>query len=87
MIKVLALAGVLTSALAVAALAQQPANTDECLKSAFELAQAAEDKKLPAAEAKKVDGLLEKMEGHCDAKQFPEAAAVAADVKKSVGAK
>lgn len=87
MLKSFALALTMSAAFAGSALAQQPATTDECLKSAFELAQQAEDKKLPAAQAQKVDGLLEKMEGHCDAKRFPEAAAVATDVKKSVEGK
>lgn len=87
MLKIIALAAALAAAAAAAAHAQTPANADECLRSAFELAQKAEDKKLPADQSKKVDEMLNKMEGYCDAKKFPEAAGVAVEVRKSVDGK
>jgi hypothetical protein len=65
-----------------AALAETPANNPEdCLKVAFDIAQAAEGKNLPNEQLDKVEEMLTKMETHCDAKQFTEAAAVASDLK------
>jgi len=87
MLKHLALITALAVAFAGLARAQAPANADECLRSAFELAQKAEDKKLPSDQSKKVDDMLSKMEGYCDAKKFPEAAGVATEVRRSVDGK
>jgi hypothetical protein len=61
--------------------AATPASPDECIKAAFDLAQAAEDKKLPDDKIEKVDELLTKMETHCDARQFTEAMAVGRDIR------
>ena len=58
-----------------------PANPDDCIKAAFALAQAAEDKKLSDDKIEKVDELLTKMETHCDARQFTEAMAVGRDIR------
>jgi hypothetical protein len=59
-------------------------NPEDCLKAAFDLAQAAEGKNLPNDDLDKVEQLLNKMEGHCDARQFTEAAAVATDLKTMI---
>lgn len=69
-----------------AALAQEApaANAEDCLKVAFDIAQAAENKNLPNEQLDKVEELLTKMETHCDAKQFVEAAAVASDLKSLI---
>lgn len=70
--------------LAGPAVAQQvrvPGTPDDCLKSAFDLAQAAEEKTLADDALDKVEDLLTRMEGHCDANQYAEAMAVAADIK------
>lgn len=70
--------------LAGPAAAQQalvPSSPDDCLKSAFDLAQAAEEKSLADDVLDKVEELLTRMEGHCDANQFTEAMAVASDIK------
>lgn len=65
--------------------AETPAsNAEDCLKSAFDIAQVAEDKKLSNELLDKVEDLLTKMEGYCDAKQFTEAAAVATDLKQLI---
>ena len=56
-------------------------NPDECLKSASDLAQSAEDRKLTEDKLDKIEELLTKMETHCDAKQFVEAMNVAKDIK------
>lgn len=64
-----------------AAPAAEMANPDECIKAAFDLAQAAEDKKLSDDKIEKVDELLTKMETHCDARQFTEAMAVGRDIR------
>ena len=68
---------------AASAIAQDApaASPEDCLKVAFEIAQAAEAKNLGNAELDKVEEMLTKMEAHCDAKQFSEAAAVATDLK------
>jgi len=72
-------------ALAQVARAETPASTaEDCLKSAFDIAQVAEDKKLSNEMLDKVEELLTKMESHCDAKQFIEAAAVATDLKQLI---
>lgn len=69
-----------------AALAQDaPATTpEECLKRAFDIAQSAESKKLPTDQIDQVEQMLTKMEGHCDAKQYAEAAAVASELKSLI---
>jgi hypothetical protein len=60
---------------------QVPATPDDCLKAAFDLAQAAEEKSLADDVLDKVEESLTRMEGHCDANQFAEAMAVGADIK------
>jgi hypothetical protein len=54
---------------------------EDCLKAAFDIAQTAEDKKLADDQLSKIEDLLTKMESHCDAKQFSEAASVGSDLK------
>lgn len=61
--------------------ATEPANADDCIKAAFDLAQAAEDKKLADDKLEKIDELLTRMETHCDARQFTEAMAVGRDIR------
>lgn len=73
--------------LAVPAAAQQvqvPSTPDDCLKAAFDLAQSAEEKSLADDVLDKVEDLLTRMEGHCDANQFAEAMVVAADIKTMI---
>lgn len=57
------------------------ASAEDCLKVAFDIAQAAEGNNLPNDQLDKVEEMLTKMETYCDAKQFTEAAAVASDLK------
>jgi hypothetical protein len=64
-----------------AAVAGTPSSPEDCLKAAFDIAQTAEDKRLPDDQLTKVEDLLTKMESHCDAKQFTEAATVGSDLK------
>jgi hypothetical protein len=69
--------------------AQPPAvsavnSPEDCLKAAFDIAQSAEDKKLGDDQLAKIEDLLTKMESHCDAKQFNEAAAVGSDLKSLI---
>ena len=54
---------------------------EDCLKAAFDIAQTAEDRKLADDQLSKIEDLLTKMESHCDAKQFTEAANVGSDLK------
>lgn len=60
---------------------QVPSSPDDCLKAAFDLAQTAEEKSLADDVLDKVEEALTRMEGHCDANQYTEAMAVAADIK------
>ena len=62
-------------------------DADSCLKQAFDLAQAAEGKKLPDAQLAKVEELLAKLEGQCDAKQFADADKTAKDVQGAIDGK
>jgi len=86
MIKSVFAAAVLAAVAAGAAFAQEKpaASAEDCLKVAFDLAQAAEGKNLPNDQLDKVEEMLTKMETHCDAKQFNEAAAVATDLKSLI---
>lgn len=82
----LALAGATSVAFAQAP-PTTPASVDDCLKSAFGLAQSAEGKKLSDPELDKIEAMLTKMESHCDAKQFTEAMTIARDIKTAIGTK
>jgi hypothetical protein len=81
MLKSLALAVTLSAFFAGGTMAQTVANSEECMNSTFELAQAAEGKKLSEDESDKVWELLVKMEDACDANQYAEAMAVAQNLK------
>jgi hypothetical protein len=72
---------VLLAGPAAAQQVQVPSSPDDCLKAAFDLAQAAEEKSLADDVLDKVEEALTRMEGHCDANQFAEAMVVAADIK------
>jgi hypothetical protein len=54
---------------------------NECMKSAFELAEAAEKKQLPDSSLEKLDAMFTKLEGHCNAQQMAEAKTVATEIK------
>ncbi len=86
MMKSVFAAAVLAAFAAGAACAQEKpaASAEDCLKVAFDIAQAAEGKNLPNDQLDKVEEMLTKMETHCDAKQFNEAAAVATDLKSLI---
>ncbi len=84
MIKLVAIAATTALLLTGPVTAQQvqvPSTPDDCLKAAFDLAQAAEEKSLADDVLDKVEESLSRMEGHCDANQFAEAMAVGADIK------
>jgi hypothetical protein len=86
MLKSIAVAALCVAITGSAALGQAnaPANPEECLKTAFDIAQVAEGKKLPEDQLDKIEEMLTQMESHCDAKQFTEAAAVATDLKSMI---
>ncbi len=70
---------------ATSAFAETPANSPEdCLKAAFDIAQAAEGRNLPNDQLDKVEEMLTKMESHCDANQYTEAAGIATDLKSLI---
>ena len=89
MLKQSILAAALFAGLATIALAQTatPAAdskggpTDDCMKSAYDLADAAEKKQLPDASLEKLDGMFNTMEKHCKALELPQAQAMAAQIK------
>ena len=61
--------------------------SDDCLKAAFDLAQKADDKRLSNEDQDRIEELLTKMEGHCDAKQFGEAQAMAKEIETVINTK
>lgn len=88
MLKQLLFAAVLGLGSATLALAQEaPKSADDCFKMSMDLFKTADAQKLADDKRGKVEELLEKMETHCDAKQFAEAASVAKDVKAAIGVK
>ncbi len=87
MLKQLALA-VALGFTATAAVAQEaPTSADDCFKMSMDLFKTADAQKLADDKRGKVEEMLEKMETHCDAKQFAEAAGVAKEVKAVIAAK
>lgn len=61
-----------------------PTTPADCLKQTISLSKDAEAKKLATGTLEKIEDLLTKMETLCEAKDFPGAVAVAADVKKAI---
>lgn len=87
MLKQTLLAAALVAGLAGAAFAQGAPGgaaagpTDDCMKSAYDLADAAEKKQLPDASLEKLDTMFNTMEKHCKALELPQAQAVAEQIK------
>ncbi len=78
----------ITGALATSSFAADaPKDSDECLKKAISLAESAEEKKLPDDKLAKIADLLTKLEGHCENKQFPEAASVSTEIEGVIAGK
>jgi hypothetical protein len=71
---------------AAGAVEQAPAQSaaDECMKPAYELAEAAEQKQLPDASLDKLDTMFLAMERHCVAQQVAEARIVAGEIKSLI---
>jgi hypothetical protein len=93
MLKRLALAACLSALFTGGTLAQTPTDPEECLSSAYELDEAAQQKETEAAGNKnpisdeqidKVQDLLITMQDHCDANRFSEAMTVAQDLKDAI---
>lgn len=72
---------------AASAPAADLASADDCLKSAFDLATRAEEKKLTNEDLDKLEELLTRMEGHCDANELREASLIGGDIKTMIDAK
>jgi hypothetical protein len=86
MLKALAAALALAVPFAAAARAAEPPKTsEECLKAAVDLAERTEKKQLPDEKQAKVEALLTKVEGYCDASQFAEAATAFAEIETELG--
>lgn len=78
-------AALLASGLAAGpVLAAAPADQDACNKQAFELAELAAAKKLPDAQAAKVDELVSKLEGQCAEGKLAEAGATAQEIEAAL---
>lgn len=81
----LATALVLATATTSFALAEAaPTSTDACLKLTIDLAKSAQEKKLAEAKLNSIEDMLSKLEGHCDASQFGDAANVAKDIRSAI---
>lgn len=76
---------VATAMLAAPALAAPPADQEACNSLAFSLAEKAAAKKLPEAQAVKVDELIGKLEGQCGAGKLAEADATAKEIEAAIG--
>ncbi|MCH9765268.1 MAG: hypothetical protein K0U34_04660 [Alphaproteobacteria bacterium] len=86
MFKRFALTGALVAGLATGALAVDvPKDVNGCLDTSLELFKSASGANLSSGDQSKVEQLLGKMEGHCDAKQFADAQTVANDVSSVIG--
>jgi hypothetical protein len=86
MLKRLMVAAALAGGLSISAVAQDaPKTADDCFKNAIDLAKSAEEKKLGDDKLAKVEELLTKMEGQCEAQKFAEAATTANDIKAAIG--
>lgn len=84
MVKRLALASAFVAGLATSAFAVSvPNDVNGCLDTSLELFKAAEN--LSDDKKAKVEQLLGKLEGHCDAKQFSDAQSVADQVSGVIG--
>ncbi len=81
MLKSIVLSVVLATGLALAAQAADAPATDDCMKQAFDLADAAEAKQLPDGALAKLDGMFNELEKHCKALELPQARAQAAKIR------
>jgi hypothetical protein len=75
---------VLVAVLPIPAFAAPPADQDACNNLAFSLAEKVAAKKLPQADAVKVDEMLAKLEGQCGAGKLAEADATAKAVEAAL---
>lgn len=64
-----------------------PASKDACLKLAFDLAAKSAKKKLPEADAVKVEGLVGKMEEQCGVDKLAEADATSKEIDAAIAGK
>jgi hypothetical protein len=88
MLKSLFAALVIAGAMATSSLAADaPKDSDECLKKAIDLAESAEEKKLPDDKLAKIEDLLTKLEGNCENNQFADAATVSTEIEGIIAGK
>jgi hypothetical protein len=88
MLKRLIVAAALVAAVAPAAHAQgAPATTDDCFKSVIDLQKSAADKKLSDDRNAKIEDMLTRMEGQCEAQKFADAATTANEIKAAIEGK
>lgn len=62
------------------------ASFDECVKSAMDLFQVSEQRRLTEERKDRLEELLVRMETHCEARQFQEASSVARDIRAMIEA-
>ena len=85
MLKLSLCAAAVSLAVMTSAQAAPPADQDACNRTAFELAELAANKKLPEADAVKMDQLVSKLEGQCADSKFTEAEATAKEIEAALG--
>jgi hypothetical protein len=80
------LAQTTATATTAGAVEQAPAQSaaDECMKPAYELVEAAEQKQLPDASLDKLDTMFSAMERLCVAQQVAEAKTVASEIRSLI---
>lgn len=79
-----ALAALIATAATVPAFAAPLADQEACNSLAYSLAEKASGKKLPQVEAVKVDELIIKLEGQCNANQLADAEATAKEIEAAL---
>lgn len=78
--------GAMTAALIVSAFPVLAQDANQCVQTAYDLAQAVDGKELGADRLDKIEDLLNKMEDLCDSNKVAEAMDVAKDIEAEMNA-
>jgi len=87
MLKMLVTAAAVSVLLIGGAVAESPETSEDCFKTADEVADAVEEVQLTEEEMEQVDEMLFTMEEHCEAQRFSEATEIAESVRAIVVAR
>lgn len=66
------------------ALAEEPSSAEACSKTSFSLAKKLAAKKLPEADAVKIDEMIVKLDGQCAEKKLAEAGATIKEIEAAL---